>query len=170
MKDDYVKAILYAYPALDEIGDAVGVSAENKALLSYRDPHSAEEVAGNILKDFAAKRALFQLCRLVDDMLENCTREELYLFEYKYFRRKKVLQGKFADFALCCSERSYFRKQNRLLKKAAEHFAKNGWSRERFLEETNGLFSRVMCALSRGNEFSVHGRRKIGRPRRQSSV
>lgn len=160
LKDDYVKAILYAYPSLGAIGEAVGVSADNKALLSYRDPHSAQSIAEEILKEIAARRAIMELSSLVDDMLKLCTEEELFLFEYKYFRRKKVLAGRFAAFSLACSERSYFRKQNRLLRKTADYFAENGWSQEKFLRETNGLFSRVVSAIGGGRECAVHAQRR----------
>ena len=163
MKDDYVKAILYAYPSLEAIGEAVGVSADNKAFLSYRDPHSAESVAEEILKEIVARTALSELSALVDTMLQHCTEEELFLFEYKYFRRKKILAERFSAFSLTCSERSYFRKQNRLLRKAADYFARNGWSQEKFLEETNGLFARVVSAIGEGREGAAHDlRRKRG--------
>lgn len=163
MNTDYVKAILYAYPALGEIGEAVGASADNKALLSYKNPRAAEEVAVEILKEIAARHALEELCALVDRMLEMCSAEERYLLEYKYFRRKRVLEGEFGNFTLGCSERSYFRKQNRLFKKAAEYFFRNGWTQEKFLRETNGLFARVLGALGRDRECAVRGQRKRGR-------
>lgn len=169
MKYDYIKAILYAYPSLGEIGEAVGASAEHKALLSYKNPRSTEELALEIMREISAKEALSELSSLVDTLLGRCTREELYLLEYKYFRRKEAL-GSFAGYSLSCSERSYFRKQNRLLKKAAEFFGKRGWTQERFLSETNGLFTRVMAALENGMERKVPKQRKRGRARCHSSV
>ena len=155
---DYVKAILYAYPTMDEIGEAVGAAADNKALLSYRDPRSTEDVAVDILKEIAAKRALKELCGIVDELLKHCSAEELYLLEYKYFRRKKFLKD---AVPLLCARRTYFRKQDRLLRKAADYIERGGWTQERFLEETNGLFSRVVEAIAGGAERSVRADGKL---------
>ncbi len=164
LKYDYIKAILYAYPSLGEIAEAVGASAEHKALLSYRSVRPTEEVAEDILREIASRRAILALNDVVESLLSVCTREERYLLEYKYFRRREVLRGQFADYSLHCSERHYFRKQNRLLKKAAGIFLAKGWTQERFLSETNGLFSRVMAALGEGEERTVCSSRRSGRP------
>lgn len=158
MKNDYVKAVLYAYPALEKIGEAVGTSVENKALLSYKNPRSAEAIAGEIAREIAARDAISELHALVDQLLKSLSEEENYLLEYKYFRRKQALDA-FRGYALDCSERSYFRKQQLLLEKAADFFGKKGWSRERFLSETNGIFSRVMSAIGGGMEYAVTSKR-----------
>lgn len=143
---DYIKAILYAYPTLEQIGDAVGAAADNKALLSYRDPRTAEEVVADVLRELATKRAVEELFRIVNRLLGDCSAEERFLLEHKYFRRKSVLRT-YEGFPVSWSRRSYFRKQDRLLKKAAAYFFRNGWTQERFLEETNGLFLRVLERL-----------------------
>ena len=158
MQNDYVKAVLYAYPALEEIGEAVGTSAENKALLSYKNPRSTEEVAGEIVREIAVRAALSELHSLVDQFLHSLSEEENFLLEYKYFRRKSALNG-FRGYALDCSERSYFRKQGQLLEKAADYFGEKGWSRERFLRETGGVFSRMMNAIEKGMEYAVAPKR-----------
>ncbi len=144
--------------------EAVGASAENKALLSYKSRRPTVDAAGEIVREIALKETLSALSALVDEMIESFSEEENYLLEYKYFRRKSVLGGRFADFSLGCTERSYFRKQNRLLLKAADIFSKRGWTEEKFLDETDGLFSRVMSALGSGQEQAVRERRKRGRP------
>ncbi len=160
---DYIKAILYAYPTMDEIGEAVGASADNKALLSYKDPRGAEDVAVDILKEIAARRALKELSCLVEGLLKDCSAEELFLLEYKYFRRKQFMKE---AVPVSCTRRTYFRKQDRLLKKAADYIYRGGWTQERFLEETNGLFSRVVEAIAHGSERSV---RSDGQTRHSSS-
>ncbi len=164
LKYDYVKAILYAYPALGEIGEAVGAAADNKALLSYRDLRSTEKVAGEIVKEICVRRTIEELCSVVEEMLGDCSEEETFLLEYKYFRRKRVLREKFSSFALGCTERNYFRKQNRLFLKAAGYFTRKGWTQEKFLAETDGLFSRVMAALGDGREYALTAQRRRGRP------
>ena len=164
LNHDYVKAILYAYPSLGEIAAAVKVAAQNKALLSYKDPRPALDTAEEIAREIATKEAVASLCALVEKMMGELSEEENYLLEYKYFRRRRVLRERYADFYLCCSERNYFRKQNRLLGKAAEIFLRCGWTKERFLAETNGLFTRVMEAIDRGEEGKVRPMRKRGRP------
>ena len=158
MKNDYVKAVLYAYPALEEIGEAVGTSAENKALLSYKNPRSTEEVAGEIVREIAVREAISELHAIVDGLLNSLTEEENFLLEYKYFRRKSALKS-FRGYALGCSERSYFRKQQLLLDKAADYFGKNGWSRERFVRETGGVFQKMLAAIADGMEYKLTGKR-----------
>lgn len=164
MNYDYVKAVLYAYPSLGEIAAAVKVSAENKALLSYKDPRPTLETAEEIAREIAVKEAVASLCALVEKMTGELSEEENYLLEYKYFRRRRVLQERYADFFLGCTERNYFRKQNRLIAKAAGIFLRCGWTKERFLAETNGLFTRVVEAIGRGEEGKVRPLRKRGRP------
>lgn len=169
MNYDYVKAVLYAYPALDEIGEAVLCSAKNKAMLSYKSPQSTEKVAEEILRELRTGEALQELRAAIDSLLAGCSEEELYLFEYKYFRRKSVLQARFSRFCLPYSERSYFRSQERLLRKAGAHFLKQGWTEARFLRETGGLFKKVLRAISSGREGAVSRQRKRGRALCQGS-
>ncbi len=168
MEYDHVKAILYSYPVLGALEEAVSVSVENQAALSFRSARPADEIAEQVASRIFTCRALHAIRILMDDIVASLSEEEQFLLEYKYFRRKKVLREKFSDMKLTCSERNYFRKQAALLKKTASALLLGGWTRERFERETGGLFEKLLTALESGREQALvrhRGQRGI-----QSSV
>ena len=160
MSNDYVKAILYVYPAMGALAEAARGAAENKALLSYRSRfnamHDLEEVAEEI---FLAER-LDSLKITTENLLADLNSEELFLLEYRYFRRKKFL-AKFGGSVLC-SERSYFRKQEKLLRKIASQFSLNGIKEEYFLKayKNSVCLMRVYRAIVNGGEQRICARRE----------
>lgn len=160
MKTDYVKAILYVYPTMKALGEAIRVSAENKAVLSYRSKRDAmsdlEEVAEEI---FLAER-VDSLKKTIDGILALLSQEELLLLEYRYFRRIKMLKR--LGGQLACSERGYFRKQERLLRKLLACLVARGVTEEYFLEAfKNSLcLMKVYKAVVNGEELSVCARRE----------
>ena len=151
---EYAKVILYAYPRLEEMAEAVGIGAENKAYLSFRSKESALALAEKIAEELAVKSRLLRLKEAADAVVAACTEEERFLLEHKYFRRKELLGGRFAGMRLGCSERNYFRLQAALLKKAAAHFAAHGWTEEGFLRAFGSFspFRHALAALSEGRE------------------
>lgn len=159
---DYVKVFLYFYPKLEEMEEAVRGSAEIKALLSFRGRGDAISIAETIAEEIVTAKKLSLLRRELDEALSFCSQEELYLLEYKYFRRRAFLEGKFAGYFPDCSERSYFRKQNALLSKIAAQLVRLGWREERFLEEFKDFkpFLRVFRAVREGRERTVVFKRK----------
>lgn len=164
-KFDYVKVLLYAYPKLDALADAIESGTEVKALLSFRGRGDAIGIAEKIAEEIVTAKKLSLLKRELDDVLTVCNEREMFLLEYKYFRRKAYLKGKFAGFAPKYSERNYFRKQNALLSKIAARLLQFGWSEERFLSEfqANKPFMRVFRAVREGRERAVvFKRRKRG--------
>lgn len=160
MNTDFVKAILYVYPTMGALADAARTAAENKALLSYRSRfdamHDLEEVAEEV---FLGER-LDSLKNLTDRVLSRLSKEECFLLEYRYFRRKKMLI-KFGQ-ELCCSERNYFRKQERLLRKIAAQFSLNGVTEEYFLKafEKSVCLMKVYRAIKSGGELKICARRE----------
>lgn len=132
---DYQKVILYVYPKIDKIvKDYDGIiKAQASACFSYE---SAEKCAERIAEYILLKNSFLVLKDGISDILERFTYEELYLLEYKYFRRKKKLEGEFKDFEFLCNERTYFRKQARLLEKVNAQLIKEGfdetWFKENF--------------------------------------
>lgn len=169
MDYDYVKALLYSYPMLGKMEEAVDCAVSNKALLSYKNFRAAEEIAAGIAEEIRLREALTSLRALLEKILPLLSEEENYLLEYKYFRRKKVLREKFSRFGLRYTERHYFRRQEQLLCKMAILFLLHGWTKERFLEETGDLFTRVLRAIGEGKELAVPFRRCCGRVNCQSS-
>lgn len=158
---NYVKVILYAYPKLDMLAEAVSSGAEIKARLSFRTENTfacAEEIANRILEG----RKLRELRVLMDEILSVLGEEELYLLEYKYFRRKSVLVGRFGETKFGGSEREYYRTQNELLKKVAFLLLVRGMTEERYFEEYAKIrpFPRVLRAVREGRERKIVSKRQ----------
>ena len=144
---DVTKVFLYAYPFLDALSEVVGVSAENKAALSYRSPYDARRIAETIVRELALSERLSALKAELDRAFAALTAEERFLLEYKYFRGKRGT-GDRAEAVLACSKRTYFRMQVALLRKIACFLARNGWTVERFLDEF-GRYAPFMRLLRR---------------------
>ena len=162
MKFDYVKVLLYAYPKLRDIIAAVSVGVENKAMLSYKSYDGALEVAERIADEILLKKNLSDAAETLENMLRSLTREEVFFLEYKYFRRKKILREKFGGFVPSCSQRSYFRKQELLLRKVASLLLLHGWTQERFFEAFGNFsfFMRLYRALIKGKERTLCSKRE----------
>ncbi len=158
---DYAKVILYAYPHLHALAEASAVAAENKALLSFRSRRGALEEAERIAEELAVRSRLLRLEKAVEELLAQCSREELFLLEYRYFRRRRRLDA-FGGYVVPCSERTYFRRQSALLKKAACCFAACGWTEEAYFAAFAGysLFARILRAIRDGRESAVAARRE----------
>lgn len=161
-KYDYLKVILYGYPSLLALAEAAKRSAENRALLSFREPRGALEAAGRVTEDFALADALLGLHALVTRLLSHLSEEENFLLEYKYFRRREQLEGRYAGRRPACSERSYYRRQQSLLRRLGCVMALYGWSEEKLLACTGTLFLRPLAAIREGKEQSLLRKRRGG--------
>lgn len=161
MANEYAKVILYVYPYLSELSDAVGVAAVNKAMLSFRSRDDALRTAERIVDELAVKSKLVRLEKAVDAVLQAFDEEEMYLLEYKYFRRRRVLREKYADYCLQCSERTYFRKQSAVFKKFASRLALYGWTEQAYQDafENFSPFLRVFEVLKSGREVAIMKKR-----------
>lgn len=143
---DYQKVILFLYPKLSRLTEDIGKIVEAKAQASYSGKESAEACAQKILDYLYVRDCFAVLKENMDKVMEQLTREEKYLLEYKYFRRKKVLVGEFSDFSVQYCERTYFRRQKRLAGKMNNLFLRAGLSEEWFLHTFSGV-SYMMAAL-----------------------
>lgn len=157
MAFEYVKVVLYAYPHLAALAEAVGVGAENKAFLSFRGGCDTLSLAERIAEELALKNRILRLKDAIDGVLEGCGEEEMFLLEYKYFRRKAALSGRFAQMCVSCSERNYFRRQNALLRKIAAGIGMRGWTEEMYIASFGKFapFRRALRALEKGREKSL---------------
>ncbi len=122
----YQKVMLYAYPKLKRWTEDIGQMIRAKACASYRGRETAESCVEKLLEYQYAQNCFQSLKADLDTIFGALTEEELYLLEYKYFRRKKVLQSKFCDFRVDYSERTYFRRQKRLEIKLNALFLQRG--------------------------------------------
>ena len=134
-KFHYVRVLLYAYPKLEALGRAIQESVERKAALSFRSRRDAYALAEQIAVDVIAVKKLQLLKAAMDDALKECGEEELYLLEYKYFRRKAELTGRFAGKRFYGSVRSYFRTQQALFVKIKALLFRRGYTAAKYEEE-----------------------------------
>lgn len=148
----YVKLYLYAYPRLSEMEEALLEGAEIKALLSFRTYGDAFTLSVKIADDILMARQLGALREALKKALANCSEEELFFLEYKYFRRKKVLEGRFAEKQAFCSLRQYYRTQVALINRIAALLRVQGYDERSFFELFGSYppFQRAYGALLKG--------------------
>lgn len=158
---EYVKALLYVYPILTPLAEAAATEAENKACLSFRKTNTLA-CAEQIAEETARSGLLRELEREMRSLLTCFSEEESYLLEYKYFRRRAELNGRFAGVRFTGSLREYFRRQNALLKKTAGLLAARGVTEQTFLRDFADVqpFPRVYRAVKEGRERLVTPKRK----------
>lgn len=162
---DYQKVLLYAYPKLGRMAEDIGqiVQAKARASVMGREPalSCAEKLIGY---NFLREQLLFVQGEL-DGVLAKLTREERFLLEYKYFRRKRELAA-YADLRLSCSERTYFRRQQRLARTVNAEFVRRGLTEEWFFEAFSGVsfFMSALESVRRAEGGMVDKRTRAGIP------
>ena len=135
----YVKTILYIYPRLERIAADYGDHIRHRAILSYEN-RTAERAAEYLAEEILKKRAIEALKERVDAALKKLNDKERFLLEVRYFGRKKKLREFLeAGTERPGSERSYYRKQERLLKKVISVFSGVGLTEEAFFREYRGF-------------------------------
>ena len=144
--ENYIKAVLYAYPFLRKAEETYGECIRNKALLSYRSGKSAETVAEAIAREILEKDDLLWLKERVESVLDKLTAGEKALIGVRFFGKKnKIKKLPYAELergrwrAQSVSERQYFRLLNRVGEKAATLLVAEGVTKELY-EKT---FSKV---------------------------
>lgn len=145
---DYQKVILLLYPKMGRLIEDIGQIVEAKARASYNGAECAERCVKKLLDYIYVRDELFFLKQQTDEIVESLGREERYLLEYKYFRRKRVLEGEFSDFCLNTSERTYFRRQQRLAARFNAALVARGLDEAWFLR-TFGKVPYIMAALEK---------------------
>lgn len=136
MEKNYVKAVLYIYPRLERLAKDYGEHIERRALCSYRREGAekeAEYLAGEVLK----KRAAEGLKERVEGVIGKLGEEERFLLELRYFGRRKTAGS--GEEKKRWSERSYYRRQEKLLEKVEALFAASGMTEEWFFREFGGF-------------------------------
>lgn len=131
MREDYVKAVLYIYPKLAAIAEDYGEHIRNRALGSYR--RTAEREAEYLAEEILRKGAIENLKEKVDGILKKLSGEERFLLEMRYFGRRKQVS---AVGLRPRSERSYYRRQEKLLGKMAAPVCGRG-------ADGGGVFPRI---------------------------
>lgn len=101
---------------------------------SYR--RTAEREAEYLAEEILRKGAIENLKEKVDGILKKLSGEERFLLEMRYFGRRKQVS---AVGLRPRSERSYYRRQEKLLGKMAALFAAAGLTEEAFFREYGGF-------------------------------
>ena len=160
MNTDLTKAILYVYPMMKKLAEATRVGAENKAILSYRSRMDALSDAEAVAEEILLSARLDELKEVVDGLLTRLSKEERFLLEYRYFRRKKMLSE--LQTVLNCSERNYFRRQEKLLQKMTSLLCAKGITEEYILTAFKNCtcLMKVYKAVASGDEFKICARRQ----------
>ena len=136
---DYQEVILFLYPRLERAAEDIAQIVEAGALASVSGKESAERCAGRLLGYLQTRECFLAVRDAVDGMRAQLSEEERFLLEYKYFRRKGVLQGEFRSMDLDCSLRTYYRKQDRLARRMNALFLRAGLTETWFAETLGGL-------------------------------
>ena len=159
MNMDLTKTVLYVYPMMKNLAEATRVGARNKALLSYRSKLGTLRDAEAVASEMLLAGRLDGLKEMLDGILARLTPEEQFLLEYRYFRRKKVLAGFGQE--LDCSERNYFRRQDKLLQKIGAYLLAQGLTEERFCAafENCTCLMKVYETIASGGELKICARR-----------
>ena len=158
---NYAKVILYAYPLLRTVEKDYEEHIGNKALLSYEGRWTAEQTAEYLAGEILEMRRLEWLKAIVKKTLSGLSDVEKTLVAIRYFGRTKGARAILRDEKNPLkkngwTERSYFRKQEKLGEKLTELFALAGLTEEVFEREfaCMDIFKRVARALEKRRRFS----------------
>ncbi len=147
--ENCVKAVLYTYPKLNIIEKDYEDHIQNRAILSYRYKGSVENLTEYLAGEVIRRHRLAELKKDLESLFQTLSEEEILLLQLRYFgkirRAKNGEKESFSDVTrslkqevvekLRWSERSYYRKQNRLLRKLIAEFNRIGLNKESFEKE-----------------------------------
>lgn len=148
--ENCVKTILYCYPQLGGIENGYMQHIRNKAVLSVDGREPAQKLAEYLALEVVRKSKVRELIDLVNTVISNLNTEEKLLLNVRYFgkldRVKRAFAAKYAGIAddnmrtvKFWSERTYFRKQKKLLTKLVNRFLAVGLDKKRFLDDFAAL-------------------------------
>jgi len=135
---------MYTYPKMQRMKEDYEVHIRNKAYFSYTGSVSAEKLCEYIAEQILELRALERLKKIIDGIWEKLNETERFLARLKYFGRQKkttaqaiAQENEITEKTLrsLTSERNYFRRQHRLLKKVGAFLRGAGITEEVFLKE-----------------------------------
>ncbi len=153
---NYAKAILYGYPLLKTVEQDYEEHIKNKAVLSYFSPQGAEGLAEYLAEEIIEMRKLEWLKGKVEEVLRKLTDLERVLVGIRYFGKRK------ADGNCAWTERTYFRKQQRLGDKITGLLTQHGLTEEVFLNEYANIqpFQKISKKLEDGKDKKISARER----------
>ena len=163
MGREYVKTALYAFPALKVMAEEVGEHVKRKAYLSYDNRVSCENLAVYLLEQLELKSRIETLSDTLGGVVDKLSGSEKFLLHLRYFGGKNKTISACSDEEIkkmCGSRRSYYRRQERLLKKIGEKLQRRGVDENNFYKEYGGieLIWRVDRALRAGRRGAQSAR------------
>lgn len=129
----YEKTVLYLYPYAERLKESYEALAETKKETSYR-MNDAVKVVQEVITAYGIANNIDVWRKATDDILLELSEEEKCLLEYRFFRRKKYLMGKYYRFCFPFSYTSFFRRIRALTKKVSEMFGEAGFTEKKFLD------------------------------------
>lgn len=137
---------------------------KNKALLSYDYREDTESLCEYLAEEIGRMGAVRELKGKMDGVLSVLSEEERFLLELRYFGRKKRL-SEYCGRSVCesvGSERNYYRRQERLLRKTAHLLRREGVTEDYFFREYGGIdwLISVYRYIESGRERGVSVREK----------
>lgn len=167
--ENYLKAVLYAYPLLKNIEEDYETHIRNKALLSYDSNWATERLAEYLAEEILHKNKLLWLRKVIETALDKLSGTERLLMGLRYFgkaRGKKPTGEEGVQEPYCWSERKYFRVQNRLSQKVTGIMVALGLTKAYFDEELSELdeIKKIyrFVEMGRDREIAKDERRWLG--------
>ena len=135
--ENYLKTVLYAYPLLKTVGEDYAEHIRNKAVLSYNSSWKTEDLAEYLAKEILRKNNLLWLRNTIDGVLGKLDERERSLIAARYFGKKKRPLHKAGEQG--CSDRTYFRQQQKVGDKVGGMLVAAGVTREFFETRLEGV-------------------------------
>ncbi|MBE7068253.1 MAG: hypothetical protein E7381_03020 [Clostridiales bacterium] len=165
--ENYVKAVLYAYPLLETVETDYGEHIYNKAILSYKSEKPAEVLAEYIVGELIEKERLVWLKTLTEKVLATLSDVERTWIAVRYFGKEKRIKSplppnKRKEGRGFLSEGQYFRMQQRLGNRVGERLVALGLDKTRFEKEFKDMkiFEEIFKFLERKKECCVSQRER----------
>lgn len=155
----YEKTLLYLYPHLETMSAALDVSLQTQALLSYRKREGAEALVERLLTADFQSRFLLGVQETLDELFGEFSREDMFVLEYRYFRRKRVMRSYEAE-PVKMSLRTFYRRQHRVLQKFSAALRRRGMDEKWFLENFSDMdwAMRVYKKVCAGHDSYIMGK------------
>lgn len=135
----YEKTLLYVYPHMKKMSESLSTVINTQARLSYRSTESAEALVERLLDYEFQSRFLLRTAREIELLLrDEFTFDELFVLEYRYFRRKRKLR-EYENKPFKMSLRTFYRRQHSVLKKFSSVLKRRGMDEKWFEENFFGM-------------------------------
>ncbi len=160
--ENFVKAVLYAYPLLNKMDEAYRVHIRNKAVLSYRSDAPALVQAQSIASEILEKRKLAWLKATLEKVFARLTEAQRALLSIRF----SVGKEKSPDEKSGCGalgKGKYFRQLKRLEEKLRAMLKGEGLTEESFEKDFSKmeLFRHIGKKMRKKGEVCTYGASEV---------